>query len=92
MIRADVRLATQAAANRARAQIAAGDIDGVALELDRLAAVAQGLEPRENAQMLIHLGRSGAEKIIEMELNEGEKAKLDHSAHAVRNVVEVLGY
>ena len=38
------------------------------------------------------LGRSGAEKIIEMELNESEKAKLDHSAQAVRNVVEVLGY
>ena len=38
------------------------------------------------------LGRRGAEKIIEMELNETEKAKLDHSAQAVRNVVEVLGY
>ena len=38
------------------------------------------------------LGRTGAEKIIEMDLNESEKAKLDHSAQAVRNVVEVLGY
>jgi len=38
------------------------------------------------------LGRGGAERIIEMELNESEKAKLDHSAQAVKGVVEVLGY
>ena len=67
LIRADVRLATQAAANRSHAQIAAGDIDGVALELDRLAAVAQGLEPLENARMLIHLGRSGAQLGIDQQ-------------------------
>ncbi|UCG23052.1 MAG: malate dehydrogenase [Chloroflexota bacterium] len=38
------------------------------------------------------LGQSGIEKVIEMELNESEKAMLDHSAQAVRSVVEVLGY
>lgn len=38
------------------------------------------------------LGKGGVEKVIEMELNDEEKAMLDHSANAVRNVVEVLGY
>jgi malate dehydrogenase len=38
------------------------------------------------------LGRRGVERIIAMELNEGEKALLDHSAEAVRSVVQVLGY
>lgn len=38
------------------------------------------------------LGRGGVERIIEMELNEEERAKLDHSADAVRAVVGVLGY
>lgn len=38
------------------------------------------------------LGRRGIERVLEMDLNETEKAKLDHSANAVRNVVEVLGY
>jgi malate dehydrogenase len=38
------------------------------------------------------LGRGGIEKIVSMELNESERAMLDHSAEAVRNVVDVLGY
>jgi malate dehydrogenase len=38
------------------------------------------------------LGRKGVENIIEMSLNDEEKAMLDHSAEAVRAVVEVLGY
>lgn len=38
------------------------------------------------------LGRNGIERIIEMELNDTEKAKLDHSADAVRATVEMLGY
>ncbi len=38
------------------------------------------------------LGRGGVEKILDMELNDEEKAKLDHSADAVRAVVDVLGY
>ena len=38
------------------------------------------------------LGRNGIEKIFEMQLNESERAMLDHSADAVRNVVNVLGY
>lgn len=38
------------------------------------------------------LGRKGVERVIEMELNETERAMLDHSAEAVRSVVEVLGY
>lgn len=38
------------------------------------------------------LGRKGVEKILHMELNEQEKAKLDYSAEAVRSVVSVLGY
>jgi malate dehydrogenase len=38
------------------------------------------------------LGRGGVERIIEMALNEGERAKLDYSAQAVKSVVEVLGY
>jgi malate dehydrogenase len=38
------------------------------------------------------LGRRGVERIIEMQLNEKERAMLDHSAEAVRSVVQVLGY
>lgn len=38
------------------------------------------------------LGANGIEKVIEMKLNEDEAAMLDHSAEAVRSVVEVLGY
>ena len=38
------------------------------------------------------LGRKGVEKIIDMQLNQEERAMLDHSADTVRNVVEVLGY
>jgi len=38
------------------------------------------------------LGASGVEKIIEMELNDEEKAMLEKSASAVRSVVGVLSY
>lgn len=38
------------------------------------------------------LGRGGIERIVPMELNEQERAMLDHSAEAVRNVVKVLGF
>jgi malate dehydrogenase len=38
------------------------------------------------------LGKDGVEKIIEMELNDEEKAMLEISANAVREVVGVLGY
>jgi malate dehydrogenase len=38
------------------------------------------------------LGRKGVEKIVDMQLNEKERGMLDHSADAVRAVVEVLGY
>jgi malate dehydrogenase len=38
------------------------------------------------------LGRNGVERVIEMDLNDEEKAMLDYSAEAVRSVVEVLGY
>lgn len=38
------------------------------------------------------LGKDGVEKVIEMELNDEEKAMLEKSASAVRSVVEVLGY
>lgn len=38
------------------------------------------------------LGSKGVEKVIEMELNDQEKAMLEISAKAVRDVVEVLGY
>ncbi|MGH2538770.1 MAG: malate dehydrogenase, partial [Candidatus Promineifilaceae bacterium] len=38
------------------------------------------------------LGRKGVERILDMELSEGERAMLDNSAEAVRSVVEVLGY
>jgi malate dehydrogenase len=38
------------------------------------------------------LGRKGVENVIEMSLNDEEKAMLDHSAEAVRSVVKVLGY
>lgn len=38
------------------------------------------------------LGRNGVERILEMELTEEERAMLDHSAGAVRSVVDVLGY
>lgn len=38
------------------------------------------------------LGARGVERIIEMQLNEEEKAMLDRSAEAVRSVVAVLGY
>ncbi|MDX1686731.1 MAG: malate dehydrogenase [Candidatus Promineifilaceae bacterium] len=38
------------------------------------------------------LGRNGVEQILEMELTDEERAMLDHSAAAVRSVVDVLGY
>jgi len=38
------------------------------------------------------LGASGVERVIEMDLNEEEKDMLDHSAEAVRSVVDILGY
>ena len=38
------------------------------------------------------LGAGGIEKVIEMDLNDEEKAMLDHSAGAVKSVVAVLGY
>jgi malate dehydrogenase len=38
------------------------------------------------------LGSAGMEKVIEMQLNDEEKAMLEVSAKAVRAVVEVLGY
>jgi malate dehydrogenase len=38
------------------------------------------------------LGANGIEKVIEMKLSDEEKDMLDHSANAVRSVVEVLGY
>ena len=38
------------------------------------------------------LGKNGVEQVIEMQLNEDEKTMLDHSATAVRSVVDVLGY
>ncbi len=38
------------------------------------------------------LGANGVEKVIEMELNEEEKAMLEKSASAVKSVVDVLGY
>ncbi|MGQ9908636.1 MAG: malate dehydrogenase [Candidatus Flexifilum sp.] len=38
------------------------------------------------------LGKNGVERVIEMELNDEEKAMLEVSASAVRSVVGVLGY
>jgi malate dehydrogenase len=38
------------------------------------------------------LGKDGVEKVIEMELNDEEKAMLEKSASAVQSVVGVLGY
>lgn len=38
------------------------------------------------------LGAAGVERVIEMELNDEERQMLDHSADAVRSVVDVLGY
>ena len=38
------------------------------------------------------LGTAGVERVIEMKLSKEEKAMLDHSAQAVRDVVKVLGY
>lgn len=38
------------------------------------------------------LGKNGVERVIEMELNDEEKAMLEISANAVRSVVGVLGY
>jgi malate dehydrogenase len=38
----------------------------------------------------VKLGASGVEEIYELELTEGERAALDESAAAVRDVVSVL--
>jgi malate dehydrogenase len=38
------------------------------------------------------LGSGGVEKVIVMDLNDEEKAMLDNSANAVKDVVAVLGY
>ena len=36
------------------------------------------------------LGKNGLEKVIELELDEGEKKLLDHSAEHVRGLVDTL--
>jgi malate dehydrogenase len=36
------------------------------------------------------LGKNGVEKVVEMQLNEGEKALLDNSAKAVKELVAAL--
>lgn len=71
---------------------------------NRLKAVFLGTNPLKRATtskqavtdlflgLPVVLGRGGAERIIEMTLNDQEKAKLDHSANAVKSVVNVLGY
>ncbi|MBA2537376.1 MAG: malate dehydrogenase, partial [Actinobacteria bacterium] len=38
----------------------------------------------------VKLGAAGAEEIVELELTEAERAELDKSAEAVREVVGVL--
>ena len=38
----------------------------------------------------VKIGASGIEEIVELELSEGERAELDKSADAVREVVGVL--
>jgi malate dehydrogenase len=38
------------------------------------------------------LGKNGVEKVIEMQLNDEEKAMLAKSAASVKSVVGVLGY
>ena len=38
----------------------------------------------------VKLGKNGIEEIIEIELNDEERAYLDHSAEAVREVMGVL--
>lgn len=38
------------------------------------------------------LGCKGVEKIIELNLDYDEKAKLEHSMNAVKDVVALLGY
>jgi malate dehydrogenase len=38
------------------------------------------------------LGKNGVERVIEMQLNDEEKAMLEISAKAVRDVVNILGY
>ena len=38
------------------------------------------------------LGAGGVERVIEMALNDQERAMLEHSAAAVKSVVDVLGY
>ena len=38
------------------------------------------------------LGAGGVERVIEMALNDEERAMLEHSAAAVKSVVDVLGY
>lgn len=38
------------------------------------------------------LGRNGVEDIVELNLAENEKAKLQHSANSVKEVVSLLGY
>ena len=40
--------------------------------------------------MPVVLGKNGVEEIIEIDLNEAEKAKLAESAEAVKNVNSVL--
>ncbi|MDX1583772.1 MAG: malate dehydrogenase, partial [Thermoanaerobaculia bacterium] len=38
----------------------------------------------------VKLGAGGMEKVIEIELNDDEKKALDHSAGAVRELIEKL--
>jgi malate dehydrogenase len=70
-------------------------VDSVVLDQKRVlpcTALLQGEYGIDDLYMgvPVKLGASGVEEIYELELTEGERAALDESAAAVRDVVSVL--
>ena len=53
--------------------------------------VSNGVEhPRHVARLPVKLGAGGVEEIVELDLDDEERAMLEASADAVRDVVSVL--
>jgi malate dehydrogenase len=70
-------------------------VDAVMLDQKRLLPCTALLEGEYGIDDLymgvpVKLGAGGVEEIVELDLTEGERAALDESAAAVRDVVSVL--
>jgi malate dehydrogenase len=72
-------------------------VDAIALDQKRLLPCTAYLDGEYGIEGLymgvpVTLGASGVEEIVELDLTEDERAELERSADAVRDVVSVLGH